>query len=142
MIPTKLWGYIGVGAAGLALIGLVLWQMNSLMKKGVALGKAEAEIEKRDERIVELEEAIVEERGEFTGKVDSLNTIIENCKFDLSEQLRLGGLYREEIDRLKLRPPVRETVVLESTNCTDGLAEAHMKAIQHMEGRREEVPYP
>ena len=40
----KLYGYVGIGIAILALIGVVAWEMNSLMKKGIELGKAKSEI--------------------------------------------------------------------------------------------------
>ena len=47
MIPItpKLWGYVGIGAGVLVLVAAVLWQANSLMKKGIELGKAKSTIE-------------------------------------------------------------------------------------------------
>ena len=47
MIPItpKLWGYVGICAGVLVLVAAVLWQANSLMKKGIELGKAKSTIE-------------------------------------------------------------------------------------------------
>lgn len=130
----KPWGYVGIGVLVLVLISGILWQANKLIRVGEKLGKAEA-IEK------ELRDTLKTERDERKGEVDSLNTIIENCSADLAQEVTLSTAYREEVERLKLVPPKRETIVLESTNCTDGLAEAHMKAIRRMEEARE-TPHP
>lgn len=130
----KIYGYAGIGILVLVLISGILWQANKLIRVGEKLGQAKA-VEK------ELRDTLKKERNKHNGQVTSLNTIIENCKFDLGEEIKLSTAYREEVEKLKLIPPKRETIVLESTNCTDGLVEAHMKAIRRMEVARE-TPHP
>ena len=124
--PTVLkWGVGVVGA--LLIIGFVLSQANALMKKGVALGKAESRIEA-------LEKALEDERAECQGHVTSLNGIIENCSTDLAEASRLSDIYRGELAAVApLEPPEPVVIEIESTTVIDALAEGHLKALQKME---------
>ena len=52
-MTSKMYGYLGIGAGVLVLIAAVLWQANSLMNKGIELGKAKSTIETLEEEVKE-----------------------------------------------------------------------------------------
>jgi hypothetical protein len=120
-MTPKLWGYLGIGVFLLVLVGFIGCQANKLVKTGEKLGKAEA-VEK------DLREKLKEERDAHNAEIDSYSTLIENCRADLQAELDLSVLYREEIDRLKLRPPKEVIIEIESTDLLEGLVEGHEKA--------------
>ena len=139
-MTSKLWGYVGIGVIVLALIALCLVQATKLVKIGKDLGESKA-IQKqleteRDDARAELKD----ERDQHHAEIDSYSTLIETCKHDLDQKSRLAALYKTELDQVKMKPPKRETIVLESTNCTDALAEAHEKTMKILEAHREESP--
>lgn len=136
MIPPKVWAYLGVGIGVLGLMGLVFWQANSLMKKGVALGKAESTIER-------LRETIKIQRDADRTEWDKLREDLVVCNERVDAAEAAGNAWKEEADRIKLRPPRIVTVEIESETWHDSLVEGHGKLLAGLERLRDEdTPFP
>jgi hypothetical protein len=136
MISPKMWAYLGVGVGVLGLIAIIAWQMNSLMEKGVELGKAEATIN-------DLRESLKETRDRKSEEIRVLKESNATCLEGLTEAERLGNEWHAKWDTIRRRPPRTVTVEIESTTWHESLIEGHQQFLGGLEGiRNADAPYP
>ncbi len=130
-IPPKIWGYVGIGIAILLVVGVIMAQANSLIKKGEKLGRAESVIEG-------LRAELKEKRDADREAWDKLRADLVECKERVDTAVAAGDLWKEEFDRIKLRPPRTVTVEIESTTWRESLVEGHGKLLDGLERLRDE----
>lgn len=135
MIPTKVWGYVGIGLALLALVGAVLWQMNIAVKRGIELGEANAVIK-------DLRGKLKEQRAEEQAKWEKLKAEVVECNERVDAAVAAGENLREAYQEIKQRPPREVIVEIESTTWHESLVEGHGKLLAGLEEIRNETPYP
>lgn len=133
----KLWGYVGIGIGVLALIAVIGWQMNSLMKKGIELGEARATIE-------DLREKLKDKRDADRVVWDELREKIALCDERVAAAAAIGDEWKEKWDTIRRRPPRTVTVEVESETWHESLVEGHTQFLAGLERIRsnEDNPYP
>lgn len=136
-MTPKLWGYVGIGIGVLGLIAVIAWQMNSLMNKGIELGKAQATIE-------DLREKLKEKRDADREAWDTLRAKVAACNERVDAAVTLGDEWKEKWDTIRRRPPRTVTVEVESETWHESLVEGHTKFLAGLERIRsnEDDPYP
>jgi hypothetical protein len=134
-MTPKLWGYVGIGIAVLALIGAVMWQANKLIKVGQELGEARAIQADLRAKLKDLRDA---DRAEW----DKLRADLVECNERVDAAVTEGERWKTEWDRIRRRPPREVIVEVEATTWHESLIEGHGKFLDRLEGLRSEDTGP
>jgi len=132
----KLAAYVGIGILVLVLVGAVLSQANSLMKKGVALGEANG-------IIADLRESLKEKREADKAAWDELRADVVECNERVDAAELAGAEWKAKWGIIRRRPARTVTVEIESTTWHESLVEGHGKLLAGLERiRDEDTPFP
>ena len=134
-MTPKLWGYVGIGIAVLALIGAVMWQANKLIKVGQELGEARAVQADLRAKLKDLRDT---DRAEW----DKLRADLAECHERVDEAVEQGEIWRIEWEKIRRRPPRKVIVEVEATTWHESLIEGHGKFLDRLEGLRSEDTGP
>lgn len=134
-MTPKLWGYVGIGIAVLALIGAVMWQANKLIKVGQELGEARSTIS-------DLRVKLKTQRDADRAEWDKLRADLETCHERVDAAVTEGERWKAEWDRIRRRPPRTVTVEVEAETWHESLIEGHNKFLDRLEALRNENADP
>lgn len=136
-MTPKLWGYVGIGIGILALIAVLVWQMNIAIKRGIELGEARATIS-------DLQQKLKASRDSDRAAWDELRAGLARCEERITEANEIGDKWREEWEKIRRRPPREVIVEVEAGTWHESLVEGHQKFLDGLERIRanEDTPIP
>jgi hypothetical protein len=134
-MTPKLWGYVGIGIAVLALIGAVMWQANKLIKVGQELGEARSTIS-------DLRGKLKAQRDADRAAWDKLRADLVECNERVDAAVTEGEKWKTEWDRIRRRPPREVIVEVEAETWHESLIEGHTKFLGQLEALRNETSGP
>lgn len=124
---------IAAGAVVVGIVGFALWQANGLIRTGQELQRL------RSDKTA-LQHQLTLKVAEVNGLIDSYETKVQLCLNEVAAAQEAGEIWRARVAELEANPiVVRDEVIIEATDCAEGLVEGRAIARARIEEVRRAI---